>query len=246
MEGGIVNELAPIERVLVQGDLAVLTPDQRTTYYQRVCESIGVNPLTKPFAYIPLNGKLTLYALKACTEQLRKLHSISVTIASREKLEDIYIVTARATMPDGRCDESIGSVTIAGLNGDALANALMKAETKAKRRVTLSIAGLGMLDESEVATIPGATPVTVTDDGEVLAAPPALPPPSPPSPPAPSKASELEKLIGDARTPAELHAIGKGLVLAYRKNEIGKEQFQELSLMGDLKKSTFQKRGTAA
>jgi hypothetical protein len=30
----------------------------------------------------------------------------------------------------------------------------MKAETKAKRRVTLSIVGLGMLDESELETIP--------------------------------------------------------------------------------------------
>jgi hypothetical protein len=33
-------------------------------------------------------------------------------------------------------------------------NALMKAVTKAKRRVTLSICGLGMLDETEVETIP--------------------------------------------------------------------------------------------
>ena len=39
------------------------------------------------------------------------------------------------------------------LKGDALANALMKAETKAKRRVTLSIAGLGWLDETELDTI---------------------------------------------------------------------------------------------
>jgi hypothetical protein len=35
---------------------------------------------------------------------------------------------------------------------------MMKAETKAKRRVTLSICGLGMLDETEVADIPGANP----------------------------------------------------------------------------------------
>jgi hypothetical protein len=37
-----------------------------------------------------------------------------------------------------------------------LANALMKAETKAKRRATLSICGLGMLDETEVEDIQGA------------------------------------------------------------------------------------------
>jgi len=40
--------------------------------------------------------------------------------------------------------------------GEALANALMKASTKAKRRLTLSLCGLGFLDETEVGTIPGA------------------------------------------------------------------------------------------
>ena len=37
----------------------------------------------------------------------------------------------------------------------------MKAETKSKRRVTLRLCGLGMLDESEVETIPNAQRVPV-------------------------------------------------------------------------------------
>jgi hypothetical protein len=45
-------------------------------------------------------------------------------------------------------------VPIGSLKGDSLCNALMKGETKAKRRVTLSIAGLGWLDETELETIP--------------------------------------------------------------------------------------------
>ena len=45
-------------------------------------------------------------------------------------------------------------MNIAKLTGDALANALMKAETKAKRRATLSLCGLGFLDETEIETIP--------------------------------------------------------------------------------------------
>nr|MBA2706681.1 hypothetical protein [Gemmatimonadaceae bacterium] len=49
----------------------------------------------------------------------------------------------------------IGVVTMGALKGDALANALMKAVTKAKRRVTFSICGLGTLDETELETIPG-------------------------------------------------------------------------------------------
>src|SRR5574343_296815 len=46
---------------------------------------------------------------------------------------------------------------------------MMKAETKAKRRVTLSICGLGMLDETETATIQDAKPVTVdAETGEIV------------------------------------------------------------------------------
>jgi hypothetical protein len=142
-----------IEQIIVRGDLSALSPQQRAEYAVKVCESVGLNPLTKPFDYISLQGKLTLYAKRDATDQLRKIHNVSVKITSREKQQDIYVVTARASMPGGREDESIGAVTVGNLKGDMLANAVMKAETKAKRRVTLSICGLGLLDETEVETV---------------------------------------------------------------------------------------------
>ena len=145
-----------IEQVIAKGDLKELTPAQRTEYFHAVCQSVGLNPLTRPFEYITLNGKLTLYARKDATDQLRKLHGVSVQIVSRERIDDAYAVTAKATDAKGRTDESIGAVAIGSLKGDALCNAIMKAETKAKRRVTLSICGLGMLDEAELETIPTA------------------------------------------------------------------------------------------
>lgn len=157
-----------IERVVALGDIEGLKPIERARYYVTVCESMGLNPNTQPLAYIRLQGKLTLYAKRDATDQLRKRYAVSVVISGRERIEDLYIVTARATTPDGRCDESTGAVSLAGLKGENLANALMKAETKAKRRVTLSICGLGFLDESEVADVRGARPVTVTADGEVI------------------------------------------------------------------------------
>jgi hypothetical protein len=144
-----------IEQVVIKGDLSALTPAQRSEYYAQVCSSLGLNPLTKPFDYLTLkekegSAKLVLYAKKDCTDQLRQLKNVSVQIVGREQVGEIYLVTARAVMPNGRLDESVGAVTIANLRGDYLANALMKAETKAKRRVTLSICGLGLLDESEL------------------------------------------------------------------------------------------------
>jgi hypothetical protein len=143
-----------LEQVLIGGDLSGLTSQQRADYYGAVCRALGLNPLTKPFEYLTLNGKLRLYALRDCADQLRRLHGISIYITNRERLQDLYIVTARAKDRTGREDESTGAVALGTLKGDALANALMKAETKAKRRVTLSLASLGWLDETELETIP--------------------------------------------------------------------------------------------
>lgn len=143
-----------IERVIIHGDLKKLSPEQKVAYYNSVCQAAGLDARLNPFEYLTLNGKEMLYAKKSCTDQLRNNRRINVQIVSREKVGDCYVVTARAMMPNGREDESIGAVSIGKATGDNLANALMKAETKAKRRATLSICGLGILDEVELDTIP--------------------------------------------------------------------------------------------
>lgn len=145
-----------VERAIIGGDLSKLSSTDRTTYYMRVCESIGVNPLTRPFDYFNLNGKTVLYARKDCTDQLRRIYGVSTKITGRETIGDLYIVTVEAHVRDGRSDQSDGIVVIAGLKGEAAANAMMKAETKAKRRATLALCGLGLLDEDEVAMVPNA------------------------------------------------------------------------------------------
>ncbi|MCL2451133.1 MAG: hypothetical protein FWD17_19475, partial [Polyangiaceae bacterium] len=132
-----------------------------------------------PFAYIVLNDKLTLYARKDATDQLRSRNQISVEVVSKETTDDLFVVVARARTPDGRVDEDMGAVDVKGLTGEKRGNALMKAMTKAKRRVTLSICGLGMADESDVETIPDAKPVTVDmQTGEIVGE--AIQPPPPP------------------------------------------------------------------
>lgn len=147
-----------IESVIAKGDLSKLTPQERTRYYVEVCKSVGLNPLTKPFEYITLNNKLTLYALRNCTDQLRTIHGVSVDDLTETERDGVVVVTCKVRNKDGRTDMAKGAVAIANLKGEALANAIMKAETKAKRRATLSICGLGFLDETEVETIPNAAP----------------------------------------------------------------------------------------
>lgn len=148
-----------INNLVLNGDLSSMTANQKTDYYNAFCNSLGLNPLTQPFKLLKLSGKLVLYATKDATEQLRKIYSVSITRVEAKELKGVYVVTANAVDGKGRTDASTGVVAISNLAGEQLANAIMKAETKAKRRVTLSICGLGMLDETEIETIPGAQTV---------------------------------------------------------------------------------------
>lgn len=146
-------------QLILQGDLSKLSANDKVRYYNGYCERMGLDPFTKPFDILRLNGREVLYCTRSGTQQLNKLHKVSHLITSRDTNAEagVYIVTSKASLPDGRCTESIGAVNIAGLKGEAYANAIMKAETKSKRRATLDLLGLGVLDESEAETIPNAS-----------------------------------------------------------------------------------------
>ena len=163
-QASIANQL------ILQGDLSKLSANDKVRYYNGYCERMGLDPFTKPFDILRLNGKEVLYCTRSGTQQLNKLHKVSHLITSRDTNAEagVYIVTSKASLPDGRCTESIGAVNIAGLKGEMYANAIMKAETKAKRRATLDLLGLGVLDESEAESIPNATTVALNTMVEAL------------------------------------------------------------------------------
>jgi hypothetical protein len=164
----VQDEAQLMESVLLDGDLSRMTPAQRVSYYQRVCESLGLNPLTKPFDYIKLNNKLTLYPKKDASDQLRKINSVSIDDVDIAETEKQFVVKVKGHDKTGRTDVEVGVVNKTDMSGN-LANAQMKAVTKAKRRLTLSLCGLGWSDETEIETIPGAKPVIVNDSGEIVA-----------------------------------------------------------------------------
>lgn len=158
----MANELIEIggnERALLMGDLSKLNEGQRGDLYSKLCNSLGLNPLTSPFQYIQLNGRWVFYASKGCTDQLRAVKNISIYKVEQLLDGDTLTVMAYARDAGGREDQDVGVVDLTGLKGVNRANAVMRGITKAKRRVTLSICGLGMLDETEVQDIPNARPV---------------------------------------------------------------------------------------
>lgn len=202
------NLSAKVEAALIEGDLSKMSPEEKLVHYKNVCDSLGLNPHTKPFGYILLKGKLTLYALRACTDQLRSLHGVSVVDTKTTVQSGIVTVTCAVRDKHGREDSDIGCVSLADLRGEELANAYMKAVTKAKRRATLSLCGLGWLDETEVDTIKGAKTISPAEVHQPK--PESVPALSEPEPQSNAKAPEPTIEEGGKKmvTKNQLKAIG--------------------------------------
>ena len=230
-ETGIMTIGEKAEAAIIEGDLSKLSPAERVAYYNRVCDALGLLATTKPFGYMVLSGKLTLYAMKGCTDQLRKIHGVSLVINSITIEDGICVVSVSATDSAGRSDTDIGAVVCGHLKGEDLANAKMRAVTKAKRRVTLSLCGLGFLDESEVASIPEARVVR-----EIVPTP--LPVSEPPAPrpllfvPQPPDQDDLVTAESLKKIHAVAHAICEKLPAFWReemKTRFGVESAKSLT-----------------
>jgi len=163
--------------VLIIGDLKDLSPEQRVEYARSMGRSLGFNMLTRPFDYIlfrEFDGgpeRLELYLNARGAAQLRKIHRISIVPGSLKRVihDEHCMVSVDVRDGWGTTDSATGSLTLykfknkekVPLMGREWDNAIMKCETKAKRRATLSICGLAMLDDSQLDTmqvIGGVTP----------------------------------------------------------------------------------------
>lgn len=148
------------ESLVLKGDISGLTAEERTRFYLSLCEQLGLNPATQPLAILRLNGKEVLYPTRGATDQLAAIHRLNREIIDGPKVIDvagnkIIFAVARITHPNGRIETATAMVALPA-GGENICNAFLKTETKAKRRGTLSILGLGMLDETEIESIPAA------------------------------------------------------------------------------------------
>lgn len=162
-----------ISNLVLNGDIKKLNNIQRVEYYTMLCESLNLNPLTKPFDIIdfPKSNKTVLYPNKDCAEQLRKKDGVSIYKTEEVFDKDLGIIKIKAYAVNkyGTKDVAIASLPLIKqekkwdtqkqryiptgkdiqLNPQELSDALMKCDTKAKRRVTFSICGLGMPHEED-------------------------------------------------------------------------------------------------
>jgi hypothetical protein len=154
--------MTKLEPLVVTGELIFLTPEERIRFYVQSCISWGLDFRTRPLQYfeqIDRNGKrnLLLYALRGASVQLAANHGLTVKLSDASFSHDAVMFTAKVTNVLGREDSAVGATSLKGLEGKEYADAIMAAQTKAKRRAILDFVGSGILDESEVEEMKGST-----------------------------------------------------------------------------------------
>ena len=168
-----------------------LTDEERAAYLAKVSEFMGLPPEMNALDMLWVSDeetglkKYVPYARKGTTDILREIHGIKVL--SMEQHDGPSYVSFKATgvNPDGRQEVAVGAHGTDGLRGEKLAAAVMTAETRAGRRLTLKFVGAGILDESEVGAVTG----NIAASGASLAQLAGSPVVVPPMPGAPSAAT---------------------------------------------------------
>jgi hypothetical protein len=149
-----MNANKAIESYVTKGDISALNADERVWLYTRLCERYGFDPLLRPFDVLELKGKVVLYANKGATDAVALRFNVHRAVTVKPHViavGDMRVVVCEASATyQGRTETATATLPLV----DPV-NVLMKCETKAKRRATLAVIGLGILDESEVDTIKG-------------------------------------------------------------------------------------------
>ena len=208
----VMTTLANMEAA--RQDSRSLTPEDRAAYVAEICRALKLNPLTRPVQFLALQGREVLYLTRGATDQLAARHGLN-----RETLEGpdfrmmenvkVAFCKVKATLPSGRYEVATATLKMASPADD-----LMKVETKAKRRATLSILGIGLLSEEEAESIPAneRADARQTPQRETVSAtsqPLALPSDAGPSPSQAAAANHYdaaERLIDGAGSLDELRA----------------------------------------
>ena len=171
---------ALLEELLAQAhangqDTRALDKNQRRAVLVELARKLGLNPLSNAVMFLLTNGRETLYVTKQGTDQIaarEKLRRETIKGPEVVQIENRKVVfcQVRATHPDGRSEVSTATLALQDVVND-----LMKCESKAKRRATLSVCGLGLLAEDEIEAIPGAQRADVVTAPTASATPPAYP-----------------------------------------------------------------------
>ncbi len=173
LDTALEEAAAAMRRVGAQGqDTRGMSQGEREAALAGLAKALGLNPLTNPVRFIALQGGEALYVTRQGTDQIAARLRINRETIVGPEVRDIggqklvfCQVRAREPGPDGRSDVATATIPLREPHND-----LMKCETKAKRRATLSLVGLGLLTEDDAegalaseGAAPRGTPADLTD-----------------------------------------------------------------------------------
>src|SRR5208282_2355843 len=169
----------PMSKLKIVHNLDGLSKQEIDQYLRDISEYLGIDPDLNAFDTIWMNSddgmkRLQVYARRGTTDMLRDKWSVSVTAMDKVDMAGTATFRAVGAKLTGRQEIAIGSAFTDGLSGQKLADAIMTAETRAGRRLTLKFTGLGILDVSEV---PAAS-IGAAAGAELAGSPVVMPPPT--------------------------------------------------------------------
>lgn len=145
--------------LMVSGNLSKMTLVEKAQFLAQLAKAENIPAFPPPYAIglDPQTKKEKIISTKNRAESLRKRDSISTEILYKGPMRNgtpdgdltFYEVEIKGSTPDGRSAMDLGVVFLGNLQGQERANKIMAAVTKAQNRVTNSLSGSGMLDETE-------------------------------------------------------------------------------------------------
>jgi hypothetical protein len=170
------------------GNVSGLTTDEKDTVLAKLCERYDLDVILRPFELISFQGKEKFYMTASATNQLaaQKRLTREVTALELDEPRGIAKCVVRVSEPNGRIETGSAYLSISRFvqdksqptgvrkvvaEGEDLANALAKLETKAKRRVTLAFFGVpdGDLGDDTGSFASVARPEVLADAGKAAA-----------------------------------------------------------------------------
>jgi hypothetical protein len=151
---------AGIKEYFRSGNIAQLNADEQDFIKAKLCERYNLDPVLRPFELISFaGGQQKFYMTASATNQLANVLGLTREVVQLELDEQRMIAkcTVRVSNPNNRSEtcnafiaiskfappkERGGIPTKVLLEGEDLANTLMKLETKAKRKATMSFFGI--------------------------------------------------------------------------------------------------------
>lgn len=163
-------------------NLNTATNEQLDEYRLKTASILKIDPFMLDYIWMsdPETGlkNRVLYAKRGAAEVLRQNLNISVESLVPSVAQD-GLLSFMATGKDktGRQEIAVGSAYVDGLKGDKKAHAVMTAQTRAVRRLTLQFVGGGILDETEVQSQSALQAAPAASEATLAGSPTVMPPP---------------------------------------------------------------------